>query len=110
MNLKQVPIISLVDAPEFAKNLLNFNRLLEGENRASNYPEDAEHWHAVYSDLVGFKEKLLGEIKQHIRQAPETKVELAGYDVPFLEAELGRLRSGMTYWAARRDGESKQPG
>lgn len=99
-----------MDTPEFAKDMLNFNRLLEGENRASTHPDDADHWFAVYADLVGFKENLLSEIKQHIRQVPDTKAELAGYDVPFLEAELGRLRSGMSYWAARRSGESNPAG
>jgi len=83
--------------------MINFNRLLEGENRESTHPDDAAHWYAVYADLVGFKERLLGEVKGHIGQAPETTVELAGYDIPFLEAELGRLRSGKEFWAARRD-------
>ena len=104
MSPKQLPIICWVEPPEFAKNMINFNRLLEGENRESTHPDDAAHWYAVYADLVGFKERLLGEVKGHIGQAPETTVELAGYDIPFLEAELGRLRSGKEFWAARRDG------
>jgi hypothetical protein len=91
------------ETPEFAKDLLDFNRLLEGENRQSQHPDDAEHWHAVYSDLVGFKEHLLDEVKGHVKDVPETRPELAGHDVPFLEAELGRLRSGMAYWAERRN-------
>jgi hypothetical protein len=98
-----------MDTPDFAENLLNFNRLLEGENRHSTHPDDAEHWSSVYSDLVHFKENLLSTTKEHIKQVPETKAELAGYDVPFLEAELGRLRSGLAYWDARRNEPNNSP-
>jgi hypothetical protein len=105
MNLKQPLILDCMEPPEFAANLINFNRLLEGENRQSPHRDDAEHWYAVYSDLVGFKEALLGQTKEHIRKVPESKTELAAHDVPFLEAELGRLRSGMEFWAAKRNQE-----
>ena len=91
-----------MEPPEFAKNILDFDRLLEGENRQSAHPDDIEHWVAVYSDLVAFKEHLLGQTKSHIHQVPETKPELGTNDVPFLEAELGRLRSGLEFWSARR--------
>lgn len=93
-----------MDVPQFGKDILDFNRLLEGENRLSTYAEDAQHWAAVYTDLVGFKERMLSEIRQHIEKVPETGIELGGYDIPFLEAELGRLRSGKAFWEARLDG------
>jgi hypothetical protein len=90
-----------MEPPEFANDLLDFSRHLEGENRDSTHPDDAEHWHAVYRDLVQFKEQLLSETKDHIKEVPDTRSELGRYDVPFLEAELGRLRSGQAYWQAR---------
>jgi hypothetical protein len=90
--------------------MIDFNRLLEGENRQSTDPDDAEHWYAVYSELVSFKERLLNETKNQLQKIPEVKPELAGYDLPFLEAELGRLRSGLSYWAARRNHGGNQPG
>lgn len=96
-------MLRAMDPPEFAGSMLDFNRLLEGENRQSMHPDDAEHWHAVYADLVSFKEHLLDETKRHIENVPESGRELCGYDVPFLEAELGRLRSGLAYWQARRN-------
>ena len=88
--------------PDFLKQIVDFDRLLQGENRHTNHQEDVEHWFAVYSDLVNFKEHVLGETKAHIHQVPETKSELGAHDVPFLEAELGRLRSGLAFWSARR--------
>lgn len=99
-----------MEPPEFATNLLDFNRLMDGENRRSTHPDDIEHWYAVYRDLVRFKEHLLAETRKHIDEVPETKPELAGHDVPFLEAELGRLRSGMAYWASRRNLSGNQSG
>ena len=89
--------------------MMDFDRLLEGENRQSTHADDIEHWFSVYSDLVAFKEHLLGQTKSHFHQVPETKPELAGHDVPFLEAELGRLRSGLAFWSARRT-SGQQPG
>jgi hypothetical protein len=103
-------MIDAVETPEFAKSMLDFNRLLEGENRESAHPDDADHWYAVYADLVGFKEKLLKEVRGHIQDVPDTKLELAGHDVPFLEAELGRLRSGMAYWASRKPEARRREG
>ena len=96
-------MIVSVEPPEFARDMMDFDRLLDGENRHSNHPEDIDHWFTVYSDLVAFKEHLLGQTKSHIHQAPETKPELGAHDVPFLEAELGRLRSGLAFWSARRN-------
>lgn len=98
-------MIFSMDEPEFLKQIVDFDRLLQGENRQSTHPDDIEHWYAVYSDLVAFKEHLLGQTKSHIHQVPETKPELGAHDVPFLEAELGRLRSGLAFWSARRNGE-----
>ena len=39
--------------------------------------------------------------REHIEQVPETKKELAGVDVPFLEAERQRLRRGLEFWESR---------
>jgi hypothetical protein len=91
------------DPPDFLKRIVDFDRLLQGENRDTTHQDDVEHWFSVYADLVNFKERLLSETKSHIHQVPATESELGTHDVPFLEAELGRLRSGLAFWAARRD-------
>jgi hypothetical protein len=84
------------------KRMLDFSRLMEGENRDSRDPEDIRHWTAVYTDLLEFKQKLLGETKEHIRIMPETAPELGGNDLPFLVNEMARLRQGLKFWQARR--------
>jgi hypothetical protein len=86
---------------DFAKRIIDFNRLLEGENRDNYDADDIRHWRAVYTDLVRFKEELLGQTRDHIEQVPETRKELAGVDIPFLEAERQRLRRGLEFWQSR---------
>jgi hypothetical protein len=90
-----------MEPPDFTKRLVDFNRLLEGENRDSYDPEDVLHWRAVYTDLVRFKEDLLGQTREHIEQVPETKKELGRVDIPFLESEMQRLRRGLDFWKSR---------
>jgi hypothetical protein len=90
-----------MEPPDFTKRITDFSRLLEGENRESDDPDDVRHWRAVYTDLVRFKEELLGQTREHIAQVPETTKELGGLDVPFLEAELQRLRRGLAFWQSR---------
>jgi hypothetical protein len=42
-------------------------------------------------------------MRDHIRKVPDTKKELAGVDIPALEAEMQRLKKGLAFW------ESAQP-
>lgn len=84
------------------KGLLDFSRLMEGENRKTDDPDDIEHWRAVYADLVGFKQKMLDDTHRHIDAVPTTEPELGKNDVPFLEAEMQRLQRGLAFWEARR--------
>jgi hypothetical protein len=91
-----------MEPPEFTKRIIDFNRLLEGENRGSYSEDDVRHWRAVYADLVRFKQDLLGETREHIKQVPETKKELGGIDLPFLEAEMERLQRGLAFWESAK--------
>ena len=90
-----------VEPPEFTKRIIDFNRLLEGENRANYTADDITHWRAVYTDLVRFKEQLLSQTREHIQKVPETNKELGGVDMPFLQAEMERLRRGLAFWESR---------
>jgi hypothetical protein len=87
---------------DFTKRIIDFNRLMEGENRESYDADDVRHWRAVYADMVRFKEELLGQTRVHVQQVPETTKELAGIDIPFLEAEMKRLQGGLQFWESRR--------
>lgn len=82
------------------KHILDFSRLMEGENRKTEDPEDIRHWKAVYADLVAFKEKMLSDTHRHIAEVPATESELGKNDVPFLRAEMERLKRGLEFWEA----------
>jgi hypothetical protein len=98
-----------MDPLDFTKRILNFDRLMEGENRESYDADDVVHWRAVYADMIRFKEQLLGQTRDHIEQVPETRKELGGVDLPFLEAEMKRLRGGLQFWESRRARGERPP-
>jgi hypothetical protein len=87
-----------MEPPDFLNKIVNFKRLMEGENRDNYDASDIAHWRAVYTDLVRFKEQLLGQTRDHVQKVPDTSKELAGVDIPFLEAEMERLRKGLAFW------------
>ncbi len=87
-----------MEPPDFLKRLVDFTRLMDGENRDNYDAADIAHWRAVYTDLIRFKEELLGKTREHIEEVPDTQKELGGVDVPFLEEEMKRLRKGLTFW------------
>ena len=91
-----------MDPPDFLKRIVDFTRLMEGENRQNYDAHDIAHWRAVYKDLIGFKEQLLGQTREHIEEVPDTKKELGGVDLPFLEAEMERLRKGLAFWESAK--------
>jgi hypothetical protein len=86
---------------DFAKRLVDFNRLMEGENRDSHDARDIAHWRAVYTEMIVFKEQLLAQTRQQMLKVPETQKELGGIDIPFLEAEMQRLKRGLEFWKSR---------
>ena len=90
-----------MEPPDFTKRIIDFNRLLEGENRESYDADDVRHWRSVYADLVRFKKQLLSQTRELIEQVPDTKKELAGVDIPFLVAEMQRLERGLEFWESR---------
>jgi hypothetical protein len=74
---------------------------MEGENRDSHDARDIAHWRAVYAEMMVFKEQLLTQTREEIRKVPETGKELGGIDIPFLEAEMERLKGGLEFWESR---------
>ncbi|HXN56992.1 MAG TPA: hypothetical protein VN912_00230 [Candidatus Angelobacter sp.] len=91
-----------MEPPDFLKRIVDFTRLMEGENRQNYDANDIVHWRAVYADLIRFKEELLGKLREHIQEVPDTQKELGGVDLPFLEAEMERLRKGLAFWESAK--------
>jgi hypothetical protein len=91
-----------VEPLDFTKRIIDFNRLMDGENRDTTDADDIRLWRAVYADMIQFKERLLSQTREHIQKVPETERELGGIDIPFLEAEMQRLKRGLEFWESRR--------
>jgi len=91
-----------MEPPDFLKRIVDFTRLMEGENRDNYDAADIAHWRAVYADMVRFKEQLLGQTRDHIEKVPDTQRELGGVDIPFLQAETERLRKGLAFWESAK--------
>ena len=87
---------------DFTRRIIDFNRLMDGENRESYDADDIRLWRAVYADMIAFKERLLSQTRDHIEKVPETNKELGGIDIPFLEAEMQRLKRGLDFWESRQ--------
>jgi hypothetical protein len=91
-----------MEPPDFLKRIVDFTRLMEGENRDNYDADDVAHWRSVYADMVRFKERLLGQTRDHIQKVPDTQRELGGVDIPFLEAEMERLQKGLAFWESAK--------
>jgi hypothetical protein len=78
-------------------------RLLAGEDPSTPYRDDAMHWVGVYSELVGFKNDLLGRLNQDrqlLSEAARTELER---DENLLRVELERLKLRLSFWEMRRE-------
>jgi DNA-binding response OmpR family regulator len=79
------------------------DRLLEGEDPATSFTQDARHWIAVYRQMIGFKDELLGRIRANVRTLPPSaQQDVMENDVAVIEQQLMRYRRRMEFWFARQ--------
>ena len=78
-------------------------RLLAGEDPNSPYRDDAEHWSAVYAELVGFKKDLLERLTQDRMLLSDTARTELERDENLLRVELERLKLRLSFWETRRE-------
>jgi hypothetical protein len=77
-------------------------RLLLGEDPASTYLEDAMHWTQVYGELARFKQLLLRQIAERIRENDGTAVaEELGHDLAVMQIEMERVQLHLAFWRDR---------
>ena len=67
---------------------------MPGEDPGTRDPDDAEHWVAVYAELLAFDEQLVGNLAGSANGH--------GADVQLLESRMVDLRSGLAYWRSRK--------
>ena len=80
------------------------DRLLDGEDPATGYVEDAAHWITVYSELLLFKERLVDAAQAGMLQMtdPLARTEATEVDLPVLLAERERLRRRLDFWKEKQ--------
>lgn len=79
------------------------DRLLEGEDPRTVFPRDARHWISVYREMIGFKEDLLGRIRNRLNKLPAAALQdPADNDISLLEDQLQRYRRRLDYWYGRQ--------
>lgn len=78
-------------------------RLLEGENPTSGFPEDARHWIAVYREMVLFNDQLLERLRNDLRRLPAgARTDAIEKDMALIESQLQRYQRRLQFWYARQ--------
>jgi DNA-binding response OmpR family regulator len=89
--------------PRVTARTLRSDRLLEGEDPKTGFPQDARHWIAVYSEMIAFKNDVLGRMRTRVRRLPRAaRADVMTNDVEFIENQLGRYQRRLEYWYARQ--------
>ena len=76
--------------------------LLPGENRNSRFADDAEHWIAVYSEFIRFKEDLLASVEaERVELSDEVAAALSLTVVSQLTNQYQGLQRRLDFWRSR---------
>jgi len=79
------------------------DRLLEGEDPASAYKQDARHWIAVYRQMISFKEELLRRMRAQADTLPPAgRRDVMENDVSLIEIQLTRYQRRIEFWFNRQ--------
>ena len=77
---------------------------LPGEDLDTTYPEDAEHWQNVYTELLEFKHALIAEMDSRLpSMSHEAADEVLRSDHLVLKAEAQRFERRLTLWRERAE-------
>jgi DNA-binding response OmpR family regulator len=79
------------------------DRLLEGEDPATIFKQDARHWIAVYRQMITFKHDLLGRMRASVRSLPSSgRQDVMENDVAVIEQQLRRYERRIEFWFERQ--------
>lgn len=90
------------EAADAAREAVEPERLLPGEDEASTHLDDAVHWTKVYAELLDFKRSLLTVAEQRLTSMNDAaRTEVEETDLKILQAEAERLERRVEFWRAR---------
>jgi len=79
------------------------DRLLEGEDPETAFASDVRHWIAVYREMIGFNEELLGRLGDQVKRLPRSARDGAvDSDVSLIAGQLDRYRLRLGFWYERQ--------
>ena len=79
------------------------DRLLEGEDPATTYRQDARHWIAVYRQMISFKDELLRRMRAQADTLPAAgRRDVMENDVAVIELQLTRYQRRIEFWFDRQ--------
>jgi hypothetical protein len=86
-----------------AEKAMDGDRLLPGEDPASQYLDDALHWLSVYTELLQAKAAMQEALNERLSQTTEAvaREEIGGTDVVILEREMRRFQDRIDFWRGR---------
>lgn len=77
------------------------DRLMPGEDALTMRSRDAEHWIAVYAEMIGFKRQVLDRVLVGLDAVSnEARTELSE-DVELIQAQMHRYERRLSFWADR---------
>jgi len=90
------------EAAELAREQVDPERLMDGEDPSSTHPDDARHWLGVYQELYAFKTDLLAKLRTRLADmSTGAAQEEVLADERLLVLELERFRSRAEFWRQR---------
>jgi hypothetical protein len=86
-----------------AEKAVDPDRLLPGEDPTSSFPDDAQHWVEVYSELLAYKNRVLALTEEAVASmpGPAAAAEVARTDRAVIRAERDRFHRRLGYWTRR---------
>jgi hypothetical protein len=85
-----------------AKDTVSDDRLLPGENPATEHQDDAFHWAQVYRELCEFKERAIDRIGiESVSLGDAARQEIEATDLVVLRAERDRFLRRAEFWRDR---------
>jgi hypothetical protein len=89
--------------PATAREANSPDRLMHGENSASQSPDDIAHWITAYSELLAFKDKLLVDMRHGMESLSKpASNEIQELDVTLILTQRTRYVRRLEFWTKRR--------
>jgi DNA-binding response OmpR family regulator len=75
---------------------------MEGEDPGTTHVEDARHWVAIYTQMLEFKERLLGRARDDSEALPApARQKVHDEDLITLERERAKVEVRLQFWRQR---------